>query len=85
MINISIIHTQNTRAHARTLTLTADQAGQGLAEKRQQLAQLREGPGVSGVALQHRAAGGHVEGGRIHRVHFSCLAPGARGSAPAPL
>lgn len=61
-------------------TLTAYQAGQGLAEKRQQLAELREGPGVSGVALQHRAACGHVQRGRIHRVHLSGL---SRESGPA--
>lgn len=59
--------------------LTADEAGQRLAEKRKQLAKLREGPGVSGVALQHRTARGHVKRGRIHWVHLSCL---SRASSP---
>lgn len=59
--------------------LTANQARQGLAEKRQQLAELCEGPGVSGVTLQHRAARRHIEGSCIDRVHFSCPSQGPAG------
>lgn len=60
--------------------LTANQARQGLAEKRQQLAEFCEGPGVSGVTLQHRAARRHIQGSCIDRVHFSCP---SQGPAPA--
>lgn len=60
--------------------LTANQARQRLAEKRQQLAEFCEGPGVSGVTLQHRAARRHIQGSCIDRVHFSFP---SQGPAPA--
>lgn len=60
--------------NCRIVALTADQTGHGLPEERQQLAQLGQGAGVSGVALQHRAARRHVERRRVHRVHRSGLA-----------
>lgn len=77
------LHADAEKVKKKILVPTADQTGQGLPEEGQQLAELRQGPGVSGVALQHGAAHGHVERGRIHRVHVSWLSGPPARSAPS--
>lgn len=58
--------------------LTAGEAGQGVVENRQKLAELCEGPRVSEVTLQHRLARRQVE----REVTFTGVIPTACPGAP---